>query len=180
MEIDAEKFRIRTAARLPRFTTERRGYFGMCGSMALMAVLMLAVTATGCRRSVRFIPTTEVYVTGTTSVEEVHQAVLLGAEDRNFVVESEQPGQALLRFDRRQTFLRLTVDYNADGYLMTYVDSEGLNLRLNADRDRATISRAYASYTRGLQRAIDRRIGGATELAPTPEVHVVYEDVPAE
>ncbi|MBX3273906.1 MAG: hypothetical protein KF729_26845 [Sandaracinaceae bacterium] len=137
---------------------------------ALLITLALA-SATACGRGAVALRTeTPVLLQAAADPAALRAAIVRALEARRYTTESEEPGAIVARMSQRGTMLRVRVDYSGTDYRITYLESEGLEHRVDA-AGHATISRRYDGWVAQLQRSI------ADELArPEREAREAVEE----
>lgn len=135
------------------------------------AVVLLAVVgAVACGRGiVPLTPTTPVLLESQTDPAELRAAIIRALEARRYTTESEEPGAIVARLQSRGVMLRLRFDYSATDYRITYLESVGLDHRLD-ENGTPVISRRYDGWVAQLRRTIDdERERPAREAAEAAE-----------
>lgn len=123
-------------------------------------VLLLAVLgAAACGRGiVPLNPTTPVLLQTQADPTALRAAIIRALEARSYTTESEEPGAIVARYQHRGTMLRLRFDYSATDYRITYLESTGLDHRVDPQTGAPMISRRYDGWVAQLQRTINDEI----------------------
>ncbi|MEM9187825.1 MAG: hypothetical protein AAGF12_01515 [Myxococcota bacterium] len=132
--------------------------------MIRLGLLALGVlTVVGCGRSYPMQSSTPVSLNAPVDPAVVRAAIVQAMNERGYATDAQAPGRVLGTYTRGRIMLQLAVDYNAGGYRINYVTSQGLRYRQRGAA--AYISRRYDRYVNNLRRSIDRQLTG-----PPPQV----------
>ncbi|MCA9608526.1 MAG: hypothetical protein KC619_23135, partial [Myxococcales bacterium] len=141
---------------------------------ALIVAAVLGAAACG-RGIVPLNPTTPVLLQSQADPAELRAAIIRALEARRYTTESEEPGVLVARLQNRGVMLRLRLDYSPTDYRITYLESTGLDHRLDPDGN-PVISRRYDGWVAQLRRTIDDELGRpAREAAEAEEQQRQHE-----
>lgn len=114
-------------------------------------------------------------ITQTEDPQQVRGAIARALAARRYTVETEQDGVIVARLDHRSIMVRLRIEYSGADYRIGYVDSAGLDYRVDPASQRPMISRRYPRYVSILERVIrqelDRPAREAREAVEAQQEH---------
>jgi len=124
-----------------------------------VAVLLLAgVLAAACgRRAVPLTSTTPVLLQSQVAPDAMRAALVRALDARRFTMESEEPGALVGRYQNRGQMLRLRIEYGANDFRITYLESTGLGYVVGRDGT-PMISPRYDRYVAQLRQTIEDEI----------------------
>ncbi|MEM9067955.1 MAG: hypothetical protein AAGE52_05590 [Myxococcota bacterium] len=93
-------------------------------------------------------------ISQTDDLAAIQDAIARALQDRRFAVESQDAGRVVARFDHRGISIRVMIEYTASEYRITYVDSSGLDYRVDPRTQEPMISPHYGRHVSRLDRTI--------------------------
>ena len=121
--------------------------------VAVAAVLLCGFVLAGCSSSGYVVSSESGRVRLSRSVgeKEMRAAIITAGESRDWTVEKEKPGCLTLRLDvRGKHFVIVDVEYGAEWYAVSYVDSGNMDY----DPKDGTIRGKYIQWVRNLKKDI--------------------------
>jgi len=126
--------------------------------LRVAALVLAGALAAACgRRAVPLTTTTPVLLQSQVEPEAMRAALVRALDARRYTTESEEPGTIVARFSHRGLMLRVRIEYGANDYRITYLDSAGLGYVQRPDGSQM-ISPHYERYVAQLQQTIDDEI----------------------
>ncbi len=101
----------------------------------------------------------------TASVEETRGAILRAAQERGYVVESDDGRTMLARVTSGDIWALMRIDYAAGVYSISHADSSP---ELRYDASRGTVHRRYNRWVNRLQSSIERELWQPSGPSPSP------------
>jgi hypothetical protein len=120
---------------------------------ALLLCAALGAASVGC--GARLVPLRDqgaVLLATPTQEAEVRAAIARALAARGFTAEAEQPNKIVARLDSRGMTLRVSIDYSATQFAVSYIESQGYNFRVGPQGP--MISSRYNQYAENLRRSI--------------------------
>ena len=98
---------------------------------------------------------------------QTREAIIKGMAIRGWVVEDEQPGRVLARFERRRHTAKVWIDYTGRQIKFYYAGSENLQCMPEGDSC-SSIHRVYNTWTKNLAIDIAKQIDQQRLQLPPP------------
>ena len=138
-------------------------------SRILVAGVLFAMLAMGCGR--RWTPVSYVEshaLTAPVDPAGMRAAVLRGLQGRRYRIETDEPSNIVAVWQRGSVWFRVGVNYDATGYQIRYLGSNGLRIR-EEESGEVFVEARYGKWANALNRTIQREVQrNLTHGAPPP------------
>lgn len=98
-------------------------------------------------------------ITQTDDTTAIRDAIARGLQAQRYVVEGEDDGRIIARYDRGRLSIKVMVEYSAEQFLISHVESAGLDYQVDPQTQQEVISPHYGRYVQRLEREIQSELG---------------------
>ena len=130
-------------------------------SKILIALACVALMM-GCSR--RWTPVTHVEshrLASAVAPDQMRAAIVQGLQGRRYRIEEDTPGRVVGIWERGSVWFRVGVSYDANGYQIAYLGSDGLRIR-EEESGEVFVEARYGKWANTLNRTIQREVQRGT------------------
>lgn len=98
-------------------------------------------------------------ISQTDDTTAIRDAIARGLQAQRYVVEAEDEGRILARFERGRLSIKLMIEYSPEQFSITHVESTGLDHQVDPQTQQEVISPHYPRYVTRLEREIQSELG---------------------
>ena len=98
-------------------------------------------------------------ITQTDDATAIRDAIARGLQSQRYVVEAEEDGRILARYERGRLSIKLMIEYSNEQFTISHVESTGLDHQIDPVTQQEVISPHYPRYVTRLEREIQSELG---------------------
>ena len=124
----------------------------------LIALAVAAALVTGCSR--RWTPVTHVeshQLANAVAPQQMRAAIVQGLQGRRYRIEQDTPGRIVGIWEKGRVWFRVAVTYDARGFQIAYLGSDGLRIR-EEESGEVFVEARYGKWANALNRTIQREV----------------------